>query len=53
MFTTICRYGNAVVPYRIVAQETFHTELAALLFGSMFCTEKRDPYFYWTLERTD
>ena len=41
-------HGNAVVPYRIIAEEMLHTEFAARLFGWMTCADLGE-YNYWVL----
>lgn len=47
MVGTVLWYGNAVVPYRIVATEHFHTEFAARLFGQLSCWPSQ--YYHWVL----
>ena len=41
-------HGNAITPYRVVAEEAFNTEFAARLFGWLTCVSLGE-YHYWTV----
>lgn len=49
MNRVVVLHGNAVVPYTVAADESFHTEFAARLFGWLTCAAA-GQYHHWSLQ---